>query len=439
MIAHPTLGEQPRLLVISYHFPPDVAIGGMRWAGLTKYLAQLGWKVWVLTAAPGAESQDGVTVEVCRPGLTLNDLYRRFRSRHPPAGPPPGSAGENGAEPTPRQPPGLLAKLRAEAAALLLFFSEGRGWAFRTALRARRLIARVGPHVIVSTSPPVGAHLAAWLATRGSRTRWLVDFRDPWAGPVSSGWQTHPYMRSRLAWALTKRLERLVVQSASGVITTTSELALALEARYPHRPVTWVRNGADGALLPRRSDHPHPGLSIAHVGSLYGRRDLTVLLRAFRLFLDRHPAAAMDGTRLRSAGSMDGARTAALEREVAALSLGDHVEFQGVVPRSAALDLVARSRLIVVPAQNQELEVPGKLYEALAVGVPTVVIASGDTAPGREAMRLGVALVEPSDVNAMLDVLEAVWRNEEGGCGTAQRAIDYRELAVSVSGILADS
>src|SRR2546426_1615965 len=43
-----------RVLVITYHFPPDGSVGGLRWAGITKYLARLGWKVAVVTgAAPG--------------------------------------------------------------------------------------------------------------------------------------------------------------------------------------------------------------------------------------------------------------------------------------------------------------------------------------------------------------------------------------------------
>src|SRR2546427_4390711 len=36
----------------------------------------------------------------------------------------------------------------------------------------------------------------------------------------------------------------------------------------------------------------------------------------------------------------------------------------GVVSRVTALDLVARSRLIVVLAQDQETEIPGKLYRS---------------------------------------------------------------------------
>ena len=424
----------PRLLVLSYHFPPDPAMGGMRWAGLTKYLAQLGWRVWVVTAAPGPEAADGVSVESCPPGRTLSDLYRRCRAvfRTPAAG----AYGTVEDTTEGREPAGRLAKLRAEGAGVLALLSEGRGWALRAALRARRVIRRVRPHVVVSSSPPVAAHLAAWLATRGLETPWLADLRDPWSGPVSTGFRTHPFMRSRLAWAATVRLEQLVLGAATGIITTTPELAEVLRARYPRSTVTWLRNGADRQSLPDCNERPYAGLSIAHVGALYGGRSLSLVLRALRLFLERHPEAAADGTRLRSAGYADAARTAALQQEITALQLERHVELLGVVSRVTALDLVARSRLIVVLAQDQETEIPGKLYEALAIGTATVAVTTPDSATGREAKRLGVAVVEPNDVEAMVAVLEAVWSDGGGGLRRRQTAVDYRDLAASVSSLL---
>src|SRR4051812_37447713 len=67
-----------RLLIITYHFPPDGAIGGLRWAGIGKALADLGWQVAVVTAAPkepgGVES--GVRVESCPRFPTLIDGIR---------------------------------------------------------------------------------------------------------------------------------------------------------------------------------------------------------------------------------------------------------------------------------------------------------------------------------------------------------------------------
>src|SRR5206468_11730330 len=71
-----------RLLVISYHFPPDGAVGGLRWAGLSKYLARVGWEVHIVTAAEGpAAVTPGVHRHHCRPRRTLNDRYKAFSAR----------------------------------------------------------------------------------------------------------------------------------------------------------------------------------------------------------------------------------------------------------------------------------------------------------------------------------------------------------------------
>src|SRR6266849_4551814 len=38
-----------KILIVSYHFPPDAAVGGMRPAKFAKYLPQFGWEPIILT------------------------------------------------------------------------------------------------------------------------------------------------------------------------------------------------------------------------------------------------------------------------------------------------------------------------------------------------------------------------------------------------------
>src|SRR5256885_1103621 len=68
-----------RLLVISYYFPPDGSVGGLRWAGITKYLAREGWQVAVLTAArPGGSDggvERGVQGGMCPPRRTVPEHH----------------------------------------------------------------------------------------------------------------------------------------------------------------------------------------------------------------------------------------------------------------------------------------------------------------------------------------------------------------------------
>jgi hypothetical protein len=140
---------------------------------------------------------------------------------------------------------------------------------------------------------------------------------------------------------------------------------------------------------------------------------------------------------LRIAGCIEDQQLQALRRDVDALSLHEHVESFGMLSREAALALLARSRLGIVLAQKQELQVPAKLYESLGIGIPTVVIAPVGSAAYAEAARLGAVAVEPNDVETLASVMEDVWAGRIADNGTAADLLDYGHLASEVAHLLA--
>lgn len=417
-----------RLVVISYHFPPDGSIGGMRWAGLTKYLTGHGWRSWVITAAAASDGAPGVTVHSCPRRRTLNDHYHDLRARVTSAA----QAAEGDGAPAGDPRESWLTRLRLEAAMLLSVPDPGRGWILRAARQARRIISQVQPDVVVSSGPPHSAHLVAWLATRGRSVRWLMDLRDPWGGEPSTGWRSSPYYQSHIARGLTALLESVTVRAASGVLCNTQESVRAMRKRHPGASVRWFPNGVDRELLPALEGDRYPGVGIAHTGTLYGGRDARPLLRGLRLFLDRHPRAAAEGTKLRIAGHISPNLGELLRREVAALGLGERVEELGVLPRAEALRVAVRSRVGVVLAQDQELEVPAKLYELVAMNLPTLVVTNVGSATAAEARRIGAVAVDPTDATGIARFLEDVWLGGAAATPSSQPhsvMLDYRELA----------
>ncbi|HWH03990.1 MAG TPA: glycosyltransferase [Gemmatimonadales bacterium] len=427
-----------KLVVVSYHFPPDPAIGGLRWSGLTKYLAPLGWRSWVVTTARNEQPPPGVTI-VHRPRRrTLNDLYRRFnewRRRRAaaavvpsePGAPVRASAGR-------RRSGGWLASFRYEGGVLLSLPDEGRGWILRAASATRTLLARERPDVIVSSGPPHSAHLAAWLATRFRKVTWFVDLRDPWAGPLSDAWRDTPFFKSRIARWFTTRFERLALRSATAVICNTREFTEALTRRYPDLHIQWVPNAVDRSLLPPPLADRYPGLSLAHVGTLYGGRNLGPVLRGMRRLFDRNPDAANDGAMLRIAGHVEEPYLSDLRRQVRDLGLGRWVEFLGTLPRGEALGLMSRSRVGLVLAQGQEFQVPAKLYELVSMGVHTLVLAPADSAAGSEAKRVGATAIDPEDTEAIAAFLGGV---RDGTLPALNgESVDYKTLAPRVARVL---
>src|SRR3989454_457300 len=428
-------GEAPRLLVITYCFPPDGYVGGLRWAGITKYLSRLGWEVSVLTAAPpvGDDAAVGAHLESCPRLWTLIDCCRWLRRRA--LGRSRALLPDASRVARPSGPASVLHQLRREVAAFLTFPDESRGWMLRAALRARSLIRRFQPHVVVSSGPPHSAHLVARMATIGSSVRWFIDLRDPWAGPHTKAWESDPKIWSRTFGALNPPLERLAFAAAHGVLTNTHQFAEALTARYPDVPVVCVPNGVDPEWLPPSPPVPYPGLGIAYAGRLYGSRNLGPVVRALRIFLDRHPEAAAAGSKLRIAGEAENGHARLFSEAVAAAGIEQYVEILGLLPRAQALNVVSRSRLAVVLAQDQELQIPAKLYESVAMGIPTLVVADADSAAGIEGNRVGAVVRDTADVEGIACVLERLWRD-----GSQERLcpvpITYEAIAPLVDKVL---
>jgi glycosyltransferase involved in cell wall biosynthesis len=418
-----------RLLVITYYFGSRGPVGGLRWLGMTKYLARLGWRIAVITGVPPVvnEAPTGVHVEWCPRLWTFSDGWRLLQrvafgpSRH---AFPAASRAIHSSE-----RPGLLRQLGREVRAFLTLPDESRGWLLRAALRTRAVMRRFQPQVVVSSGPPHAAHLVAALATRGSTAPWFIDLRDPWAGPLGKIWDTDRTFGTRLFRATAPRLERHAVGAARGIITNTQQLASALAERYPEVPVACVPNGVDPALLPSPGRHRYPGLGIAYAGTLYTGRDLGPVVQALRVFLDQHPEAAEAGAKIRVAGKALDGHGRAFYDAVAAAGMEQYVEVLGPLPRVEALNVVAASRLAVVLAEQQELQIPAKLYESVAMGIPTLVVAPAHSAAGIEGERIGAIVRDPADVAGIACVLERVWRDGSGRRNPCPASITYEAVA----------
>src|SRR5207245_1925626 len=216
-------------------------------------------------------------------------------------------------------------------------------------------------------------------------------------------------------------------------------LAEALAPRYPAVPVAWVPNGVDPECLPPPARSRYPGLGLAYAGTLYGSRDLGPVVRALRRFLERHPEAAHAGSKLRIAGLAELRHARAFNDAVAAAGMEPYVELLGPLPRAEALDVISHSRLAVVLAQEQELQIPAKLYESVAMGIPTLVLAPAGSAAAVEGRRVGAVVCDSGDVPAIACVLERLWRDGSGGRSRCDVPITYEAIAPVVDRLFRES
>ncbi len=230
-----------RLLVITYHFPPDGAVGGLRWAGLSKYLARRGWDIHVITAADQKDRPQvpGVTVHHCPRSRTINDVYKDWvtgrRARMSAAAPAAAAAkgasqpvAASGGECAPRNE-SIRERTRRTLGAAIAFPDYARGWVFRAAALAQSLQTSVTFDVVVSSGPPHSAHIAGVLACFGRHSTYVADLRDPWSPTAGA----QALNNSRWMGATLAGLERIVFARANRVIVNTPEFAGVLRTTKP--------------------------------------------------------------------------------------------------------------------------------------------------------------------------------------------------------------
>jgi glycosyltransferase involved in cell wall biosynthesis len=174
------------------------------------------------------------------------------------------------------------------------------------------------------------------------------------------------------------------------------------------------------------------------VGTLYAKRNLSSVFAAMRALLrDRPEAAAM--LRLNIAGPLESPHRERMHDEIAAAGLTSMVNILGVIPHAKALELLARSHIAMVLAQDQPMCVPAKVYESVGLGVPTLVIAEDGSAAAREARRIGAMTLDGGDVDGMRLLMEEMLAGRIPTSIKPRTQISYEDLATKMDRLLRDA
>ena len=139
---------------------------------------------------------------------------------------------------------------------------------------------------------------------------------------------------------------------------------------------------------------PRPrGLTLTHAGNIYGGRTIEPVLKAFARYLNEHPLERRLGARIQLVGSVQEAAAQRFQATAIALGVGEEFHILGTRARDATLNILARSHVGLVLAQDQAPQVPAKLYELAAIGLDVLAITERDSATWSECQRLGLHTV----------------------------------------------
>lgn len=345
------------VILFAYHFPPENSIGGARPFRFYKYLRELGYRCYVITAA---EQSRGALADV----EYVPDLFASGRA-------------------------GVLEFQLERAIRKVLFPGVlGTGWSCRAASVARRIL-RMHPDAettILSTFPPLGTLFAGWQLARTAQLPWIADYRDPLTG-TSADREIRPYQRRLYEW-----LERIVLGRSSLVIANTDAAAGIWKTKYPARSkdVHLIWNGFDpedhiaAAAVPERERK-----TLVHVGELYLGRSAKPVLESVRRLIDAGRLRA-DGVCVQLVGSM---RMDSLPSE----RFLDQARKEGWldlrmehIPQIEARRLAQTADGLLLLQPQSKIQVPGKLFEYIQIGRPILAYIPADTPIERILAKSGI-------------------------------------------------
>jgi len=400
-----------KALLFAYYFPPLGGMGSLRALGLARYLPAAGVDVTVVAPRSGVFPKDASlvvpeSVRVVRTGtLEPGVLLKRLRGR---------DASEAGVAPS-LEGGGVRGFVKGGIQRVIHIPDSSVGWvpsAVRAGLKAAK---DAPPDLVLSSAPPLSAHLAASRAARRLGVPHVADFRDfPESQRMYSGWRA----------GVDARIEDSVLRRAAGLVAPYPGILTSLGTRCD-APGFVMRNGYDEAdfeepLPPKEDGAP---FRLVHVGTTYAHKGSWAPL--FRAAV----AAARAGTdlRLRFVGGTD----PDLHHQAGEAGATDLCEFAGFLPHAEAVREMRRADALLFffrsgdHRMNRGL-VLGKTFECLRAGPPVLAALdrNGDTAPLLANLG-GATLVEPDDEEGLRRAILAFAAGDRPAPADPERLAPY--------------
>jgi glycosyltransferase involved in cell wall biosynthesis len=408
--AAPAIGVTGRVLVVSYFYPPFSGVGSTRVSKMTRYLSDWGWEPHVLTIdhydQPATSAIEIPEDRITRASMAFDvaALPRAIVGRSAVSGLKTPANGWRAA---------LLQNASWAYRHLLCFPDAQIGWWSTAVAAGRRLIERIRPDVILSSSFPATSHLVARSLARHSGLPWVAELRDLWTA-------NHNLRRIQPLLAIERRLERSVLTEASALVTVAEPLADWLRDHF-HRPTYVVPNGYDSADYPKDPKPSRQKFSLVYTGMFYsGRQYFEPLFEAV--------------ARLAAAGRIQpdrftmhfvGQGLAPLVTRSERLGIRAFLTAGPPISYSESLRLQCEATALLVLELHTEFGsgiIPVKLFEYLGAGRPVLSVGLRDSAVARtiERTRVGVVATTADEVEHVL----REWLDEFDRTGTIAYAGD---------------
>lgn len=369
-----------RILFITQYFPPELGAPQNRIADLALRLSEAGHSVAILTAFPNYP--EGRVADAYRRKLRTIDHWRGLKVVRTWIYATPGK--------------GFVARL----------------WNYFSFVISSMILgtrAAGEQDVVIVESPPLFLGLTGLVISRMKRARLVFNVSDLWPeSAVALG-----VIRNRALIRFAGRLERFIYERSDLISGQTRGIVSNIGVRVPLKPVYLLTNGvaaerfhaagepaSKDAVL--RLEPALAGRMVVGYAGLHGlAQGLETVLEAARLLGNRADIAfVLMG---------DGVEKPRLREMAGKLNL-TNVFFLKSQPRESMPGILAAFDAALIPLKRLDLfkgALPSKMFEAMAAGLPLLVMIDGEARALAETAEAGV-YVEPENPQALAESVAAL-------------------------------
>ncbi len=274
--------------------------------------------------------------------------------------------------------------------------------------KARKVIKEEEIETILISSPPDSSQLIGLILKKWLKIQWVADFRDPIYGNVAQVNLIDPINPlDKLHKKLLRKYDRVIACTADMLIANTEIHAYQLQQHYSCTNVQVIRNSYDPTDFSNVTEQKYPVLTIAHVGSIYGRRNPDLLFAAIKqLATDYAPES------LRLQVVFLGLGGDSLWENIKRYGIEEYVKIKDQVSHHEAIKSMCHAHLLLLikaTGKWSKGQIPGKFFEYVGSLNPVLCIGPKDSEVAALIQEQKLGYVVEDDISEMLSVLGTIY------------------------------
>jgi glycosyltransferase involved in cell wall biosynthesis len=412
------------VLMIAFHFIPDLEVGAVRTAKFAQYLPRYGWNPVILTVKEKYYSnRDKINAQsdsiIYRTGVwpNLRNFYLFCKRLF--------SMSNNSKQDL--QLDAISDDLKRHEIKKTPYWKrflsslswtpdDKLGWLIPGVIKAFFLVRKYKCKIIYSSGPPWTGHLIALIIKKLIKVQWVADFRDPWTLVPKL-----EKVSTNLSNLIEKRLETSILTNADKIICVSDGSKISFLRRFSHLDdckVETILNGFDLSDFKHITDSnvsKSKILTFTYSGTIYVDRNPGTFLNALGLLI-RNNSINRNEVRVKFVGNVESGFSD-IQKAIKEYNLDNVVEFIPPLPKKQYFQLLMQSDILLYlqPEWLADLAIPAKIYDYIGSGKHILALVEPGAAKDLLKCISNKTIIAPDNEFEIVNYLDKVFREYRSG------------------------